>query len=128
MKLDLNKHYLNYGTHTRSGITKGVEAHKAGKAQEADRYYTAILKASILNILMLIIIWGFWLLVLARYKMLSHFLRKLEVNSNIAQFWLSYIDALIKLDRMADAKAVLNQAKANGAKGDSFDQLEKKRY
>ena len=26
-------------------LQKGIEAHKAGKAQEADRYYTAILKA-----------------------------------------------------------------------------------
>ena len=25
-------------------LQKGVEAHKAGKAQEAERYYTAILK------------------------------------------------------------------------------------
>ena len=25
-------------------LQKGVEAHKSGKAQEADRYYTAILK------------------------------------------------------------------------------------
>ena len=37
-------------------LQKGVEAHKAGKVQEADRYYTAILKAN-LNILMPIIIW-----------------------------------------------------------------------
>ena len=36
-----------HGTHTRSGITEGfIEAHKAGKVQEADRYYTAILKAN----------------------------------------------------------------------------------
>ena len=27
-------------------LQKGVEAHKAGKVQEADRYYTAILKAN----------------------------------------------------------------------------------
>ena len=26
-------------------LQKGVEAHKAGKVQEADQYYTAILKA-----------------------------------------------------------------------------------
>ena len=26
-------------------LQKGIEAHKAGKVQEADRYYTAILKA-----------------------------------------------------------------------------------
>ena len=25
---------------------KGIEAHKAGRVQEADRYYTAILKAN----------------------------------------------------------------------------------
>jgi len=27
-------------------LKKGVEAHKAGQVQEADRYYTAILKAN----------------------------------------------------------------------------------
>ena len=27
-------------------LQKGIEAHKAGKAQEADRYYTAILKTN----------------------------------------------------------------------------------
>ena len=27
-------------------LQKGVEAHRAGKAEEADRYYTAILKAN----------------------------------------------------------------------------------
>ena len=27
-------------------LQKGIEAHKAGKAQEADQYYTAILKAN----------------------------------------------------------------------------------
>ena len=26
-------------------LERGIEAHKAGKVQEADRYYTAILKA-----------------------------------------------------------------------------------
>ena len=27
-------------------LHKGIEAHKAGKVQDADRYYTAILKAN----------------------------------------------------------------------------------
>ena len=27
-------------------LQKGIEAHKAGKVQEADQYYTAILKAN----------------------------------------------------------------------------------
>ena len=30
----------------------------------------------------------------------------LEVNPNIAQYWLSYIDALIKLDEVTDANAI----------------------
>ena len=41
----------------------------------------------------------------------------LETNPSIAQFWLSYIDALIKLNRMDDAKAVLDEAKSKGIKG-----------
>ena len=57
---------------------------------------------------------------------LPFFKTALEANSTIAQYWLSYIDALIKLDRIADAKAVFDQAKSKGAKGDGFDQLEKR--
>ena len=57
---------------------------------------------------------------------LPFFKTALEANPNTAQFWLSYIDALIKLDRLPDAKAVLDQAKDNGAKGDAFDQLKQR--
>ena len=46
-------------------LQKGVEAHKAGKAQEADQYYTAILKANP-NIPMLTITWVSWLLGLVK--------------------------------------------------------------
>ena len=55
---------------------------------------------------------------------LPFFKTALEVNQTIGQYWLSYINALIKLDRMDEAKSVLNQAKSNGAKGNGFDQLE----
>ena len=44
------------------------------------------------------------------------FKKALEVNSSISQFWLSYIDALIKLDRIEDAKVALDQARNKGAK------------
>ena len=37
---------------------------------------------------------------------LPFFKTALEANSSIAQFWMSYIDALIKLDRMADTGCV----------------------
>ena len=107
-------------------LQKGIEAHKAGKVQEADRYYTAILKANPkhpdANHNMGVLAVGVGQVEAA----LPFFKAALDVKSNIAQYWLSYIDALIKLDRMVDAKAVLDQAKSKGAKGDGFDNLEKK--
>ena len=107
-------------------LQKGVEAHKAGKAQEADRYYTAILKANPkhpdANHNMGVLAVGLGKVETA----LPFFKTALEANPNIAQFWLSYIDALIKLERLAEAKTVFDQAKSNGAAGESFDQLEKR--
>ena len=106
-------------------LQKGIEAHKAGKAQEADRYYTAILKANPKhpdanhNMGVLAVDVG------KVEEALPFFKKALEANSSIAQYWLSYISALIELDRMADAKAVLEQAKSKVAKRNVFDQVEK---
>ena len=55
---------------------------------------------------------------------LLFFKTALDADSSIGQFWLSYIDALMSLDQLADAKAVFDQAKDKGAKGEAFDQLE----
>ena len=97
-------------------LQKGIEAHKAGKVQEADRYYTAILKANPkhpdANHNMGVLAVG----VGKVEQALPFFKTALEINPNIEQFWLSYIDALIKLDRIADAKAVFDQAKSKGLK------------
>ena len=107
-------------------LQKGIEAHKAGKAQEADRYYTAILKANPkhpdANHNMGVLAVGVGKVETA----LPFFKTALEINPNIAQFWLSYIDALVKLDRMEEAKDLFNQAKSRGLKGDGFDKLNKK--
>ena len=107
-------------------LQKGVEAHKAGRVQEADRYYTAILKANPkhpdANHNMGVLAVG----VGKVQEALPFFKAALEANPGIAQFWLSYIDALTKLDRMDEAKAVFDQAKSQGAKGDGFDQIEKR--
>ena len=56
---------------------------------------------------------------------LPFFKTALDTKPSVARFWLNYIDTLIKLDRLADAKAVFYQAKNKGAKGEGFDQLEK---
>ena len=85
-------------------LQKGVEAHKAGKAQEADRYYTAILKADPkhpdANHNMGVLAVGLGKVEIA----LPFFKTALDTNPNIDQFWLSYIDALIKLDRLSRLK------------------------
>tara|TARA_B100001057_G_C22367814_1_gene763351 strand:+ start:207 stop:515 length:309 start_codon:yes stop_codon:yes gene_type:complete len=92
-------------------LQKGIEAHKGGKVQEADRYYTSVLKANPkhpdANHNMGVLAVGVGKVEAA----LPFFKTALEANPNVAQFWLSYIDALIKLERIADAKAVLDQAK-----------------
>ena len=106
-------------------LQKGIEAHKAGKAQEADQYYTAILKANPkhpdANHNMGVLAVGIGKMETA----LPFFKTAVEANPNIDQYWLSYIDALIKLDRMSDAKEVFEQAKSKGTTGESFDQIEK---
>ena len=106
-------------------LQQGVAAHKEGKLQDADRLYTAILKSQPknpdANHNMGVLAVG----VGKVFEALPFFKTALESNSSTSQFWLSYIDALIKLDRIADAKTVFDQAKEKGAKGDVFDQIEK---
>ena len=105
-------------------LQQGVEAHKAGQIQEADRLYTAILQAQPkhpdANHNMGVLAVG----VGKVQEALPFFKTALEANPSTVQFWLSYIDTLIKLNKLAEAKAVLDQAKSKGAKGDGFDKLE----
>ena len=105
-------------------LQKGVEAHRAGRVQEADRYYTAILKANPkhpdANHNMGVLAVG-----VGRVETALPFLKKaLEGNQTIGQYWLSYIDALIKLDRWL----MQNQysIKPSWHEGDGFDQIEKR--
>jgi len=107
-------------------LQQGVEAHKAGQIQEADRLYTSVIQAQPkhpdANHNMGVLSVG----VGKVQEALPFFKTALEANPATAQFWLSFIDTLIKLDQLADAKAVLDQAKSNGAKGDGFDMLKQR--
>ena len=110
----------------KEALLKGIEAHKAGKVQEADRYYTAILKEQPkhpdANHNMGVLAVGLGKV----QEAVPFFKTALDANPSVAQFWLSYIDALIKLNRMDDAKAVFDEAKSKGLKGDGFEKLEKR--
>jgi protein O-GlcNAc transferase len=107
-------------------LKQAVDAHKAGQIQKAHRLYAAILKAQPKhpdanhNTGLLTV--GFGKIELA----LSFFKTALEANPSNAQFWYSHIVALIKLERLIDAKVLLDQAKSKGIKGADFDQLEQK--
>jgi protein O-GlcNAc transferase len=107
-------------------LQQAVDAHKAGQSQEAHRLYAAILKVQPKhpdanhNTGLLTV--GFGKIELA----LPFFKTALETNPSNAQFWYSHIVALIKLERLTDAKALLDQAKSKGIKGDDFDQLEQR--
>ena len=106
-------------------LKNGIQAHKAGKIQEADRYYKTILitqpKHPDANHNMGVLAIGIGKI----QEALSFFKTALETNPDIDQFWLSYINTLIKLNLVADAKTVLDEAKSKGIKGDSFEQIEK---
>ena len=107
-------------------LQQAVDAHKAGQLQEAHRLYAAILKVQPnhpdANHNMGLLTVGFGKIELA----LQFFKTALEANPSISQFWYSHIVALIKLKRLIDAKALLDQAKSKGIKGDDFDQLEQR--
>ena len=109
-------------------LKSGIEAHTAGQVQDAERLYTAILKAQPkhpdANHNMGVLAVGVGKI----QEALPFFKVALMANPSIDQFWLSYINALIKLDRIADAQALLNQAKDAGSNGEVFDQLEQMLY
>ena len=107
-------------------LQKGVEAHRAGQVHEADGYYSAILKSQPKhpeanhNMGVLSVSAG------KVQEALPFFKTALDIKPNIDQFWVSYIDALIKLNRITDAKAVLDQAKSVGIERDGYFKLEKR--
>ena len=105
-------------------LQQGVTAHKEGKLQDAERLYRAILKAQPLhpdanhNLGVLAVS------VNKTDAALPLFKTALEANPKIEQFWLSYIDALIKEQQLENAKQVLEQAKKRGLGGERIISLE----
>ena len=98
-------------------MQKGVDAHKQGNLKEAENVYLATLKTQSEHPEA-----NYNLNVLAspanKVEEALPFLKNtLEANSKIEQFWLSYIDALIKVRRFDFVKAILKKAKMQGLKG-----------
>ena len=102
-------------------LQQGVAAHKAGKVQDAEKLYRAILQSQPLhpdanhNLGVLAVSFN------KAGAALPLFKTALEANSKIEQFWLSYIDALIKEQQFDNAIQVLEQAKKQGVGGEKLD-------
>jgi len=105
-------------------LQQGVAAHKGGRLQEAEHLYRAILQAQpthpdanhnlglIENS------------VNKAESALLLFKTALEANPKKEQFWLSYIDVLVRDNQVALAKEILEQGKKAGLAGEKVDALE----
>ena len=116
------------GVKVESTLKKGIEFHKAGHIEEAKKLYTAILEVipghPDANHNMGALAFG-----IGDFKAsLSFFKTALAVKSTKAQFWISYIDALIHLKKIGDAKAIFAEAKQKGITGKAFTELEQRLY
>lgn len=105
-------------------LQQAVEAHKAGKLQDAEALYRAILQVQPKhpdanhNL-------GVLAVSLNKSELALPLLKTaLEANPNQGQFWLSYVDALIKTNQLEIAKSVLEQGKKLGLAGERVDAFE----
>ena len=95
-------------------LQQGVAAHKKDQVEEAERLYKAILNSQPAqpdanhNLGVLLVSINKTDAALPLFKV------AVETNSKVDQFWLSYIDALIKAKQGENAKQVLEQAKNQG--------------
>ena len=105
-------------------LQHGIAKHKQGKLQDAERLYQAILQSQPShadanhNLGLIAVSLNKVALALPLFK------TALEAFPEIEQFWLSYIDALIKENQLETAESVLLEGRKEGFLGKEFDDLE----
>ena len=105
-------------------LQQAVAAHNSGNVQEAERVYQAILRSQPKhpdanhNLGLIAISANHIEVALPLFK------NALDVNPTIEQFWVSYIDALIKQRQFEATKQALGQAKKQGVAGEKLKILE----
>ena len=104
-------------------LQHGVAAHKAGKLEEAERLYRAILKSQPAHPDANHNLGVIAVSVNKADAALPLFKTAVEANPLIEQFWLSYVDALIKEKQFETAKNVLAEGKKVGLDGEKIDAL-----
>jgi tetratricopeptide (TPR) repeat protein len=110
-------------TNMQPSIEQAVAAHRAGKLQEAEALYQMILqnqpKHSDANHNLGVLAVSVNKLAVA----LPLLKAALEANPSQGQYWISYIDALIKAQQLDAAYSVLEQGKKMGLSGEQVDAL-----
>ena len=110
----------------QQALQQGVTAHKEGKLQDAERLYRAILQSqpgqpdANHNLGVIAVSVNKTAAALPLFK------TALEANPKIEQFWLSYIDALIKEKQFENAKLFIEQAKTQGVAEGKLNTLKAK--
>ena len=105
-------------------LQHGIAKHKQGKLQDAERLYQAILQSQPShadanhNLGLIAVSLNKVALALPLFK------TALEAFPEIEQFWLSYIDALIKENQLETAESILAEGRNEGFLGKEFDDLE----
>ena len=107
-------------------LKKGIDAHKAGRIEEAGKIYTTIIQAEPThpdaNHKLGLLSVGVGKI----EEALTFFKVALTANPSVGQFWLSYIDCLVELGRSVEAQALVYQAKYQGTASEIVDQLERR--
>lgn len=109
----------------QQSLQQGAAAYKEGKLQVAERIYRAILEArpkhpeANHNL-------GMIMASTSKFgEALPFFQTAANSNPKNEQFWISYIEALIKGNRFKDAKLILKQGKKNGLSQYKYNTLSK---
>ena len=105
-------------------LQQGIAAHKEGKLHDAERLYRAILQSQPLHPDANHNLGVLGVLVNNAKAALPLFKTALETNPKTEQFWLSYIDALIREKQFDNAEKVLEQAKRQGVDRDRLSSFE----
>lgn len=107
----------------REALLRGVNAHKAGKLREADKYYTAILAISPDHVDANHNI-GLIAFSLGKFQASLPYLEKaVKLQPMNSQFWESYIKSLIKLEKYDGACDCITKAQQLHPKSKTFDNL-----
>ena len=110
----------------QEALSEGAEMHVAGQFDLASQLYDSVIKLdpnhadANHNMGLLKVDMG------QDLGALPYLQTALQADPGVAQFWLSYIKALIKLDREEEAVRILSLAKESGLEGEEFLELHQK--